>query len=61
MGVAKVLIKFLPRALSNKCDGIILKEWEKISMDEIRARIWKMPERCERVAKDEAAMKSELW
>ncbi len=30
-------------------------------MDEIRARIWKMPERCERVAKDEAAMKSELW
>ncbi len=40
---------------------IILKEWENISLNEIRARIWEMSERCKRIAKDGKAMKSDLW
>jgi hypothetical protein len=40
---------------------IILKEWEKITMDEIRARIEEMPERCRKIAIDGKPVKSDLW
>jgi hypothetical protein len=40
---------------------IILEEWDKITMDEIRARIKEMPDRCKKVAIDGKAIKSDLW
>jgi hypothetical protein len=44
-----------------KLKRVILEEWDKISMNEIRARIREMPDRCRRVAKNEKAIKSDLW
>lgn len=42
--------------------SIILQEWDAITMDEIRARIAEMPERCKGLIKSGgAAIKSELW
>jgi hypothetical protein len=41
---------------------VILKEWDKISMKEIRARIREMPDRCKKLAvSDEGPIKSDLW
>ena len=41
---------------------VIWEEWEKISMDEIRARIKEMPRRCNQLVQTGGkAIKSELW
>ena len=41
---------------------VILDEWDKISIDEIRARIKEMPARCKRlIATEGKAIKSDLW
>ncbi|KIM94531.1 hypothetical protein OIDMADRAFT_135305, partial [Oidiodendron maius Zn] len=37
-------------------------EWDKITMEEVRARIAEMPDRCKRLVKtDGAPIKSHLW
>ena len=41
---------------------MILDEWDKISIAEIRARIKEMPDRCKRlIATEGKAIKSDLW
>jgi transposase len=41
---------------------IILEEWDRITMDEIRARISEMPRRCEQLVEiGVKGIKTELW
>jgi uncharacterized protein Yka (UPF0111/DUF47 family) len=36
-----------------KLKRVILKEWDKITMNEIRARIEEISDRCKKIAKNE--------
>jgi hypothetical protein len=55
------------RVRRRRCDNVkelkrvILKKWDKITLNEIRARISEMSDRCKNVIIDERTVKSDLW
>jgi replicative DNA helicase len=62
------ILKQRVRRRSSSCgsleefQALIIEEWEKITLDEIRTRIREMPERCRKlVATGGECIKSTLW